>query len=91
MLIQCKLGPREVDAGGMTYVFSVDEKGRAVAEVHHAVHQKVFLAVEHYAEVVDEDEIDISDAGADDEGEDPPEGMESPQTERPKRGRKPRN
>lgn len=88
MLIQCKLGPREVDAGGVTYVFSVDNKGRAVAEVHHAIHQKVFLAVEHYAEVSDEDEPVI--AAEDDEADGAPEGEEAADVERPKRGRRAR-
>lgn len=47
-IIQCKLGPIETVVGSDTYIFRLDENGRAVAEVPNISHQLCFLSVEHY-------------------------------------------
>lgn len=67
MLIQCKLGPRQIDCGGYGYDFTPDQYGRAVAVVHNPSHIKCFLAVTHYQEVaaVPEDAEPEEDDAAD--------------------------
>lgn len=83
MLIQCKLGPRQIDCGGYGYDFVPDEYGRAVAEVHHAAHIKCFLAVTHYQEV--------TAVPADAESEEDDAADEEVAAVPVKRGRKPRS
>jgi len=62
--IQCLLGPTVQTIAGHNYAFEFDAHGRAVATVHDGDHAKVFLAVEHYREVLDEPAAPAAGDGA---------------------------
>lgn len=53
--IQCLLGPvSDVYVGGTAYNFTLDEHGRAIADVPNQVHAQCFLTIQHYRLVPDD-------------------------------------
>jgi hypothetical protein len=59
-LIECKLGPIDIDVAGNEYQFKEDRWGRAVCEVHQPIAARCFLAVEHYREVPEEPDAETA-------------------------------